>query len=206
MLRLFSGHDTGLYSHMLLLNISSLECHLEWIESKSKKPKCETIPDFASSFIYELSRRDGKSYIRLLYNGVSQKVCRNNWDDNYCIFDEFVQTASKRLLYHEEDFSDFCGNIYFKSYKSSAETTSRKLTWLVFVFIALFLCLVLCFVMMVVHEERLLAMMRGRSAKVQDNYVDAGHEESKKRRNRKSSHRSREDSIGEEFKADELQV
>ena len=27
-LRLFSGHDTGLYSHMLLLNISSLECHL----------------------------------------------------------------------------------------------------------------------------------------------------------------------------------
>ena len=109
--RLYAGHDTGVYSHMMLYNMTDLDCLIDiYVNGTTKRP-CEPIPDFASSFIYELVKdTSGNFFVRTLLNGKAVKICDNSTGDLYCKFEDFKHTVSNRLYYTDDDKDDFCGN------------------------------------------------------------------------------------------------
>lgn len=110
-LRIFSGHDTGIYSHMLLYNLTDLQCNLDIFTKGSASRKCENIPEFASSFLYELNKDpSGQFYVKVLLNGTPLIICDENSDVYYCKYDKFKETFQKKLFFNQGSFEDYCGN------------------------------------------------------------------------------------------------
>lgn len=108
--RMFSGHDTGVWNHMLRYGLVSEQCILDKIVNGSTILPCKAIPEFASSFIYELAQNaDGHYFVRVLLNGKPFHVCEKD-DDFFCTFEDFKQAMSSKLFYLEDDLVDFCGN------------------------------------------------------------------------------------------------
>ena len=109
--RLYAGHDTGVYSHMMLYNMTDLDCLVDWFVNGTTKRPCEPIPDFASSFIYELVKdTSGNYFVRTLLNGKAVKICDSNTADLYCKFEDFKAAVSSKLYYTDDDKDDFCAN------------------------------------------------------------------------------------------------
>jgi len=88
---------------------------INWIETGELDRGCELMPDYASSFIYELSKFDGTFYVKVLYNGKPIRICEQSKKSHgdYCKFSEFEKTVEKHLYYNYGDLYDFCGNPYF---------------------------------------------------------------------------------------------
>jgi hypothetical protein len=117
--RMFSGHDTGLWNHMLRYNLTDEQCLLDQIVNGTTPRPCEDMPDFASSFLYELAKKNNQFYVRILYNGQPFKVCSENEDTYYCKFDTFKATVEDLLFYNEGDKIDFCGNSLARNYQQN---------------------------------------------------------------------------------------
>ena len=133
--RYFSGHDIGLFSHLLLYGRSSLQC---WVDAfnlnKPPVQPCEGSPDFGSSFIYELNKNgQGAYYVRLLWNGVPFNVCGSQSTDQfYCEWSIFKNYVQQNLFYNDGDFTQFCGNQLMLNYQKNTEThTGMKATLII---------------------------------------------------------------------------
>ena len=108
--RLFAGHDTGVFNHMLRFNLTDEQCMLDLIEKGKTTRRCEDIPDFASSFLYELATDiNGKYFVKVLLNGKPFQVCDKD-DQFYCDYATFKAKMSEMLFYDAEDKLDFCAN------------------------------------------------------------------------------------------------
>ena len=90
--RLFSGHDTGVYAHMILLKMMNMTCLIDLYNGKKVDGPCEEIPGFASQFIHELAIKDGSYYVRTLFNNVPILVCDVA---GYCKYEEWKDRFSK---------------------------------------------------------------------------------------------------------------
>lgn len=120
MFRFYSGHDTGVFAHMLLLGLSNLQCLIDMLQQKPVQGLCEYIPGFASQFLYELSQKDDKYYVRVLWNGKPFEVCK---DKVQCPYDEFKTVYSEKVFMGTDDFIDFCGNKYLIAQRSQHPKT-----------------------------------------------------------------------------------
>ena len=122
--RIFSGHDTGVYSHYLLFNLTDLQCNLDIFTKGQASRPCESTPEFASSFIYELNQKTGTQdyYVRMLLNGKPMTICNENEQQYYCKYDLFKKTFGDRLFFDPDSFVSYCGNpltdIYNKNNRS----------------------------------------------------------------------------------------
>ena len=106
--RLFSGHDTGVLAHMLLLNLTNLDCMVAKMNGTSVEGACEDIPAFAAQFIYELVVNNKNEYfVRSLYNNVAFNICPRK---EYCPYDEFKEKFEELVFMDKDDFLRFCGN------------------------------------------------------------------------------------------------
>ena len=127
---LYSGHDLGIYSHMLQYGMTSLECHLRSFTDGHTEQGCESIPTYTTSFIYELNMRDGEYFVRTLYNGKPFKICKQDKKSHgyYCKFAEFENTIGD-LLYFKGDLPTFCGNPYLASPKSTRSEVIKSILY-----------------------------------------------------------------------------
>jgi len=127
--RVFSGHDTGLYSHYLLLNLTDLQCNLDIFTKGQASRPCEESPEFASSFLYELNQKTGTQdyYVRTLLSGKPIVICDQNEQQYYCKYDLFKKTLSEKLFFDPDEFTSYCGNpltdIYNKNNRSTTIIT-----------------------------------------------------------------------------------
>lgn len=121
--RLFSGHDTGTYSHILLLGLTNLECLIDKLQEKPVKGRCEYIPEFSSQFLYELAVKEDKYFVRALYNGKPFEVCEGK---TYCPYEEFKTAFSAKLFMKPDEFLEFCGNQYLKAVAGQTPKTVYK--------------------------------------------------------------------------------
>lgn len=117
--RMFSGHDTGLWNHMLRYNLTDEQCLVDKIQKGTSQRPCEDMPDFASTFVYELAKKNNLFYVRVLYNGQPIQVCDKNDDVYYCQFDTFKAKVKDLLFYNDGDKVDFCGNALAQNYKNN---------------------------------------------------------------------------------------
>jgi hypothetical protein len=124
--RVFSGHDTGLYSHFLLLNLTDMQCNLDIFTKGQASRPCEPAPDFASSFLYELNQKTGTTdfYVRVLLNGKPLAICDQNEQEFYCKFDLFKKTFSDKLFFDPDSFTSYCGNPLTDIYNKNNRSTS----------------------------------------------------------------------------------
>ena len=120
--RLFSGHDTGLFTHMLRYNLSDEQCLHDLVVNGTSSRPCRDIPDFASSFIYELAKKNDEYYVRILYNGEALKICDLNEGDLYCKFDNFKAMVVDKLYYNDGDKTGFCGNPLANTFKNNTSS------------------------------------------------------------------------------------
>lgn len=122
--RVFSGHDSGVYSHYLLYNLTDLQCNLDMFTKGQTSRPCEPIPEFASSFIYELTQKTGTQdyYVKVLLNGKPLAICDQNEQQYYCKFDLFKKTVGDKLYFNSGSLDSYCGNpltdIYNKNTRS----------------------------------------------------------------------------------------
>jgi Histidine phosphatase superfamily (branch 2) len=143
--RYFSGHDTGLFSHLLLYGRTSLNCWVDAFNSgQPPKQPCEGSPDFGSSFIYELSTKGtGNYFVRLMWNGVPFNVCGTQAADQfYCPWSVFKALVQQDLFYNDGDFTSFCGNQLMLNFQKNNEPHTGLRTTLIImavVFVVLFL-------------------------------------------------------------------
>lgn len=107
--RMFSGHDTGMFANLLRFGMTNEDCLLQKLQGK-KVENCEDVPEFASSFLYELNKKNDQYFVRMLYNGKPVKICSKNQDDFYCTFDDFKAVLQEKLYYNDNDRVEFCGN------------------------------------------------------------------------------------------------
>jgi hypothetical protein len=122
--RLFSGHDTGTYAHMLLLGLTSLECLVNKTSGVPVTGRCEYIPDFASQFLYELVTNSKQEYfVRVLFNGDAIEICNGK---KYCPYAEFKKTFADKLYMDPEEFLQFCGNPYLLAAATNSTKTLIK--------------------------------------------------------------------------------
>lgn len=108
--RMFSGHDTGIFAHMLRLNLTNEECILKKLHNESSVENCQDVPEFAATMLYELNKKGDQYYVRSLFNGKPFKVCETNEDEYYCLFKDFKATIQQKLYYQQNDRIEFCGN------------------------------------------------------------------------------------------------
>ena len=108
--RLYSGHDTGVHSHILLSGLTSLECMVQKAEGKSVTGECEDIPDFAAQFLYELATSDGQYFVKTIYNGKVFSICEKGLE--YCPFDRWKKKYAEMFFMDPDEFDEFCGNPY----------------------------------------------------------------------------------------------
>ena len=127
---MFSGHDTTIFSQILLFNLSSISCITDWAQYKPVPASCLTPPDYASTLIYEINKKGGSYYIRTLYNNKPVEICASNNDDYYCKASEFVKTVESKLYYKWSDKGNFCGNPY---YITDREITKKEFLTLVLI-------------------------------------------------------------------------
>ena len=119
--RMYSGHDTGVWAHMNLLNLTSRECLLDLIQTGSTTRPCQLMPDFASSFLYELNTIGGSYYVRILLNGNPIAFCPGLADPYNCPFNVFSSTFSN-MVFFNGDFQAACGNTMLATYaKNNAD-------------------------------------------------------------------------------------
>lgn len=165
--RYFSGHDIGLFSHLLLYGQTSLQC---WVDAfNSGKPPvqpCQGSPDFGSSFIYELvTKTAGNWYVRLLWNGQPINVCgAQSVDQFYCPWTIFSATVQQKLFYNDGDFTDFCGNTLMLNYQKNTQPQTGLRTTLVVlgvVFVLMFGTVGVLFLMNRSLEKKLSASGHG---------------------------------------------
>lgn len=121
---LFSGHDTGMFTHMVLYGLASQECMVEKLKnnSSSTTEPCHDIPEFATPFLYELALKNGTHYVRTLYAGKPFKVCEENEDEFYCEFTKFKVAIEKKLYFKDSSKIEFCGNPLANQYKKNTST------------------------------------------------------------------------------------
>ena len=114
--RMWSGHDVNVLPFMMKHNLLTQECVKELYEGKTPKSRCELFPGFASSFIWEVSKRDtdGQYFVRVLFDGEPITFCKDadNADSYYCPFAAF-KTRANDLLYLK-NFNHVCGNPYLE--------------------------------------------------------------------------------------------
>lgn len=111
--RLFSGHDTGILSNLLLLKLTSPECAKEWITTGKQPDNCEGLAPFAANYLYELLSKDGKYYVRTMYNSRPIKICPSSTGPNfYCEYSEFRTSFLDQLAYKDSDKLAYCGSKY----------------------------------------------------------------------------------------------
>lgn len=139
--RMFSGHDTGLWNHMLRYNLTDEQCLLDLIVNKTTPRPCEDMPDFASSFLYELATKNNQYYVRILYNGSPFKVCDKNEDNFYCLYDNFKAKVQELLFYNDGDKTDFCGNPLASNYKKNTSSHTDLKVSIGIVSLVLLMCL-----------------------------------------------------------------
>lgn len=111
----YSGHDTGVHSHIILSGLTNLQCMVDKAQGKSVTGNCEDIPDFAAQFLYELVIKDNSYFVRTLYNGKLFSFCDNAKE--YCPFEEFKKAYAEKLFMDPEEFDKFCGNPYVENSK-----------------------------------------------------------------------------------------
>ena len=148
---LFSGHDTGIYTHMQLYGLSTEDCLVEKfkLNTKSTTEPCHDVPEFASPFLYELALKGEVYYVRALYIGKAFKICDENEDEYYCEFSKFVKTVEEKLYYKSDDRIEFCGNPLSLQFKHNTSThqdikiaifAAAFIVLIIFVILVLILC------------------------------------------------------------------
>ena len=120
-IRLFVGHDFNIMTHLLLLNLTNVDC-LNKTLNEIKTERCPGYPAFASQLIYELSQLDEKYYVRTLYNGVPYKVCANSEAPSFfCLIDDFIPLFEKALIIDDTEQQSLCRNKYLENEKTWIE-------------------------------------------------------------------------------------
>ena len=126
--RLFSGHDSGLHPHTIMLNLTDLNCNLQKMQFDVPTRPCESSPAFAANYLYELNRDQDtqKHYVRVLYNGKPIKICDQNQDDYYCEFSDF-KTKYSQLMFSQDpnEFFALCGNPHIQNAQKTEDAKAR---------------------------------------------------------------------------------
>ena len=151
--RIYSGHDMGVMSHLIGFGLTSLECNLEKLEKGKTDKPCEPIPEFAASFLYELSEKDGKHFVRLFYNGKFIKICSASDADDYCSLETFAKIVEKKLFFAAENGvskEDFCGSPYYRITKTSEPDGTSLLEFLL---ICVVLLLLIVLTLLIAKEQ-----------------------------------------------------
>ena len=87
-----SGHETNLVPLMMAFNLINIECTWKRFQGDYSDSKCHESPSFAANIIFELIKREGKYFVRGLYNGNKIEICSgfNTNTDYRCPFDTFA--------------------------------------------------------------------------------------------------------------------
>lgn len=112
--RLLSGHDLNLLALDKVFNLTSVQCQLDVVEKGSTERPCLSLPEYGSSYIFELSTKAQTSehFVRILRNGNSLKLCQENEDGHYCKYSDFQRLMESSVFYQNSDKDDVCGNSY----------------------------------------------------------------------------------------------
>ena len=138
---LFSGHDTTLAPILTIAKLLDADCLQK--EVMNGLPSTEEVcgvphPVVASNIIYELIQRktDQKWRVKFSYNNVYYKICTNSvkdeYDQYYCEFDEFVNTIEENYL-TKVNLTEYCDWDRFKGKEVDTEkfTSLEKKLWFV---------------------------------------------------------------------------
>ena len=113
-LRIWSGHDSNVLPFMMRHNLISTECLKELYQKGHTETTCEKYPQFASSFLWEVSQRDTDNayFVRVLFNGKPIAFCKeeDNVDGFYCPFAAFKKQAQSQM--YLPNFGKVCGSLY----------------------------------------------------------------------------------------------
>ena len=108
----YSGHDTNVHAFTMAFNRSDTACLAEIMNTgKSSKP-CERIPRYASSYIFEISKKSGTEdhFVRVLYNGKPISVCSSNQDLHYCAYKDFKSLIENSFYLKKISPYVYCAN------------------------------------------------------------------------------------------------
>ena len=105
-----SGHETNLVPLMMTFNLLNIDCTWKRFQGDFSDSKCLESPSFAANIIFELIKREGKYFVRGLYNGNNFEICTgfNTNTDYRCPIDTFENELQTRHMFTEVDYSDFC--------------------------------------------------------------------------------------------------
>lgn len=105
---MYSAHDSNVILTMRALNVSNYQCLMEMWKTKSTSAlNCHYRPSFASSFIFELVKKDTPNTysIKVKYDGEYVKLCEK--DSIECDYSEFKKRIQFYVL---PDFNQGCKN------------------------------------------------------------------------------------------------
>lgn len=153
--RLYSGHDSTIWMHLVLLNVTDFDCVQDWALDKPLKRTCIVPSDFASSLLYELNKRGSDYYVRTIFNGDPIKICDQNEDEFYCKFEDFKKVVSTKMFYLDKDFDEYCGSPYKYKGKTMPKQSYASLTYLGIFFGLIFLILLALYSWLVCNQHTL---------------------------------------------------
>lgn len=112
---MFSGHDDNVFPFMRAHNLTSAACmrqrYIDHVDPKQSSiisdSPCYFLPGFASSFLWELSKKGDKFYVKTTFEGQPIKFCDENEDEFYCSFENFEKKAFEVLIL-EQDVREYC--------------------------------------------------------------------------------------------------
>jgi Histidine phosphatase superfamily (branch 2) len=121
--RLFSGHDSTLFAFNMAFNQTSHKCLVEKANGTTVTGKCLGLPEFASSWLFELRRQksSGEYFVKILNDGVPVGgLCSNSSSGSvYCQYSEFIKLFRQELEFKNSstgDYIDYCGNQWLRAF------------------------------------------------------------------------------------------
>ena len=102
----FSGNDWNIGSLLLGFGLASNTCNLQkMVYNKTLDGRdCRLFPNYANNFIFELSEKEGKFYVRVKENGKLVQFCPSG--EEYCPFDIFKNYLVQNL--YSFDNAEIC--------------------------------------------------------------------------------------------------
>lgn len=146
-----SGHETNVVPYMMGYGLTSEECLIKKLNDEPVTGICEGSPEFAANFIWELSKKEGKYFVRVLYNGKPILGCLKDkaLEGNYCPFEDFKTTMRAEFILSDDEYKKACG-----STGNNTNTVENKSIWggwkwlaLVLMMVSIALLVGLCFFM-----------------------------------------------------------
>lgn len=151
---MYTGHNTNIHAFSILLGLSSVSCMEEAWQIKELPENCAPSPGYASSYIFELNKKNGHFYVRTLLDGKPVKICQRQLAGEYCDWETFKKTFSSKLFYQGGDFSKYCGNPKIGNEGQALEQQSAGLQYLFYLVVLLMASCALTFSINLVKSYR----------------------------------------------------